>query len=144
MDAGGFYFMLFYDIEAFMQQCQRKGLAVKTLSSYEQTLRLFELYLREAHPEIKETHKISHAQIADYIRSIQARGKYTICYTKEPTSPNYPENRKDYGRKVSAITINNYLRNMNVFFRWCAEEGIIRQNPIRRSDFIKVESENRV
>ena len=35
------FFMVQYDIEAFMAACERKGLAAKTMGSYEQTLRLF-------------------------------------------------------------------------------------------------------
>ena len=33
--------MVQYDVEAFMAACERKGLAAKTMGSYEQTLRLF-------------------------------------------------------------------------------------------------------
>ncbi len=33
--------MVQYDVEPFMAACERKGLAAKTMGSYEQTLRLF-------------------------------------------------------------------------------------------------------
>ena len=33
--------MYLYDVETFMCACDRKGLAAKTMKSYEQTLRLF-------------------------------------------------------------------------------------------------------
>ena len=36
-----------YDVEMFMGACQRKGLAMRTMTSYEQTLRLLGLYLGE-------------------------------------------------------------------------------------------------
>lgn len=35
------FFMVQYDVEDFMAACERKGLAAKTMGSYEQTLRLF-------------------------------------------------------------------------------------------------------
>ena len=34
-----------YDVETFMCACDRKGLAAKTMKSYEQTLRLFGQFL---------------------------------------------------------------------------------------------------
>lgn len=39
------FFMVQYDVEAFMAACERKGLAAKTMGSYEQTLRLFGQFL---------------------------------------------------------------------------------------------------
>lgn len=45
----------------------------------------------------------------------------------------------DFGKKVSDVTINNYLRNMSAFFGWCVEEGLILRSPIKRKDYIKVE-----
>ena len=40
------FFMVQYDVEAFMAACERKGLAAKTMGSYEQTLRLFGQFLQ--------------------------------------------------------------------------------------------------
>lgn len=42
------FFMVQYDVEAFMAACERKGLAEKTMGSYEQTLRLFGQFLSQA------------------------------------------------------------------------------------------------
>ena len=47
-----------YDVEAFMGACDRKGLAAKTMKSYEQTLRLFGLFLAER--GITQTEEIRH------------------------------------------------------------------------------------
>ena len=99
-----------YDVETFMCACDRKGLAAKTMKSYEQTLRLFGLFLAER--GITQTEEIRHPHIEAYIDTVRSRGKYTVCSVQEPSSPNYPERRKDYGKKVSPVTINNYLRNM--------------------------------
>ena len=49
-----------YDVETFMCACDRKGLAAKTMKSYEQTLRLFGLFLAER--GITQTEGIRHAQ----------------------------------------------------------------------------------
>ena len=88
-----------YDVEAFMGACDRKGLAAKTMKSYEQTLRLFGLFLAER--GITQTEEIRHPHIEAYIDTVRERGKYTVCAVQEPASPNYPERRRDYGKKVS-------------------------------------------
>ena len=49
-----------YDVDTFMCACDRKGLAAKTMKSYEQTLRLFGLFLAER--GITQTEEIRHAQ----------------------------------------------------------------------------------
>ena len=52
--------MVQYDVEAFMAACERKGLAAKTMGSYEQTLRLFGQFLSvreiERTEEVKRVH----------------------------------------------------------------------------------------
>lgn len=57
-----------YDVETFMCACDRKGLAAKTMKSYEQTLRLFGLFLKER--GITQTEEIRHRK---YDRCADAR-----------------------------------------------------------------------
>lgn len=109
--------MILYDVESFMRHCSRKGLAVKTLNSYEQTLRLFVMWAEEQ--GVTETEKVRHDHVAQYVDYILNRGKYTVCIKEESWGKNHPEKRPDYGRRVSPTTVNNYLRNMNAFFNWC-------------------------
>ena len=45
-----------YDVETFMCACDRKGLAAKTMKSYEQTLRLFGQFLSVR--EIERTEEV--------------------------------------------------------------------------------------
>lgn len=104
--------MLARDIEMFIEHCGLKGLSTKTINSYEQTLRLFMQYMDEQ--GILLTEKITHLAIQGYIKSIKERGKYTV--TTNPNSGNYPDRRVDFGKRVSDVTINNYLRNLRVFF----------------------------
>lgn len=127
--------MLIRDVEMFIEHCENKGLATKTIGSYEQTLRLLMLYLDEQ--GITQTEKITHTVIQNYVKQIKERGKYTV--TSNPNSGNYQERRLDFGKKVSDVTINNYLRNMSAFFGWCVEEDLILRSPVKRSDYIKVE-----
>lgn len=57
--------MVQYDVEAFMAACERKGLAAKTLGSYEQTLRLFGQFLSVR--EIERTEEVKRVHIENYI-----------------------------------------------------------------------------
>ena len=50
--------MFLRDVEWFMACCDRKGLAEKTKWSYEQTLRLFALYLSEKHPDVSRSRPV--------------------------------------------------------------------------------------
>ena len=127
--------MLARDVEMFIEHCELKELSRKTIGSYEQTLRLLMLYLDEQ--GITRTEKITHLDIQRYVKNIKERGKYTV--TSNPNSGNYQERRIDFGKKVSDVTINNYLRNMSAFFNWCVEEELILRSPVKRGDFIKVE-----
>lgn len=127
--------MLARDIEMFIEHCGLKGLSTKTINSYEQTLRLFMQYIDEQ--GILLTEKITHLAIQGYIKSIKERGKYTV--TTNPNSGNYPDRRVDFGKRVSDVTINNYLRNLRVFFNWCVEEELILRSPVKKGDFVKVE-----
>lgn len=119
----------------FIEHCELKELSQKTIGSYEQTLRLLMLYLDEQ--GITRTEKITHLDIQRYVKNIKERGKYTVA--SNPNSGNYQERRMDFGKKVSDVTINNYLRNMSAFFNWCVEEDLILRSPVKRGDFIKVE-----
>ena len=129
--------MYYYDVEAFMLACNRRRLTFRTMTSYEQTLRLFGMYLNER--KIEQTEEIKRIHIESYIDYLLKRGKYTVCTVEEPASPNYPENRTDYAKKISPVTINNYVRNMKVFFNWCIQEGLIRLNPMEKVKYIRVE-----
>ena len=99
------------DVEMFLEACELKGLSMKTIGSYEQTLRLFMQHLYKI--GIERTENVTHLTIQGYIQEIRRRGKYTAVTNQD--ARNYPENRPDYGKQVSDVTINNYLRNLRVF-----------------------------
>lgn len=127
--------MLARDIEMFIEYCGLKGLSTKTINSYEQTLRIFMKYMDGQ--GILLTENITHLAIQGYIKSIKERGKYTVI--TNPNSGNYPERRLDFGKNVSDVTVNNYLRNLRVFFNWCVEEELILRSPVKKGDFVRVE-----
>ncbi|MGE7601285.1 tyrosine-type recombinase/integrase [Peribacillus sp. NPDC097675] len=125
-------------LEDFLLYCQSKNLSLKTLASYEQSLKLFLLYLKNEH-EVIEPNKVKTGHIRQYIKYVQERGKYTVVGNNKSIKINHPQNRKDYKKTVSNVTINNYLRNIKVFFNWLHIEGEVRKNPVDSIKQIKTE-----
>lgn len=126
-----------YQIDDFMEHCVEKGLSRKTLSSYEQTLVLFANYLK-VHQGIEDAVNVKSDMVSDYIEHVRKRGKYTVVGDEKSKGYNNPEKRRDYGKKVSDVTINNYIRNIKVFFNYLEEYRYIRKNPMSRIKQIKV------
>lgn len=63
---------------------------------------------------------------------MKERGKYTVVANENTKMVNFPENRVDYQKEVSKTTINNYIRNIKVFFNYMYENRYINNNPIKR------------
>ena len=126
-----------YHIDDFISYCVEKGLNRKTYGSYEQTLILLARYLREEQG-IERVEEVRREHLRDYITYLRERGKYTITGNARTKIYNYPENRIDYGKKISDVTINNYIRNIKVFFNYLAETREIKSNPVKSIKLIKV------
>lgn len=120
-----------YQIDDFMMYCQQKDLRIKTIASYEDTLRLFARYMKDEH-DISRSQDIKEQHVREYIEFTKSRGKYTFVADKNSLALNHPENRNDYDKKVSTTTINNYIRNLKVFFNFLVEENIIKCNPMKK------------
>ena len=99
--------------------------------SYEQTLRLFEKWCMEEQG-ITSVDKVNENLIRRYIFDLQERGKYTFYANDKQKAINYPERRRDFRKPVSTITINNYIRNLRVFFNYLERNYIIRKNPMKK------------
>ena len=126
-----------WQIDEFMVYCRSRQLREKTMSSYEQTLRLFQRWCEES-LRIQEVDKVSESVIRRYINDLQERGKYSFYADDRKKEINHPDRRRDFRKPVSVITINNYLRNMRVFFNWLEEEYVIQKNPFRKIRLLKV------
>ena len=118
-------------IALFMDYCQSKRLRPKTMQSYEQSLRLFEAWLKDTE-QITEVEHIREATLRSYMLDLQSRGKYTACADNRTKLINHPQNRGDYNGKITNITINNYLRNLRVFFSWLVEIECVAKSPMRK------------
>ncbi|MFD7523851.1 tyrosine-type recombinase/integrase [Paenibacillus chitinolyticus] len=123
-------------IEDFLTFCQNKNLSSKTIASYEQSLKLFFAYLKKEH-EVYTVKQVKTGHIRQYVSFVQARGKYTVVNRESSKQINFPENRTDYKKQVSPITINNYIRNIKVFFNWLQQEGELVKNPVDKISQIK-------
>lgn len=124
-------------IEDFMEYCNIKGLSRKTMKSYEATLKLFSKFIDEEF-QIMEVSDIKDKHIKEYIKFTKERGKYSYVSDDKSIVLNNPSARKDFGKAVSASTINNYIRNLKVFFNWLFENRIIKSSPMDKIEFIKV------
>lgn len=126
-----------FQIENFMLYCTSKNLSVKTLKSYEQTLKLFSAYIKNEF-DISEVDKVKSAHIRHYIKYLRERGKYTVTVNEKSATVNFPHKRDDYRKPLSATTISNYIRNIKVFFNYLYEvEREIRKNPVEAIESIK-------
>jgi integrase/recombinase XerD len=67
----------------------------KTLTSYEQTLKLFVLYLKKEF-QIEEAKKVQSGHMRQYIKHLRERGKYTVVNKEESKQYNHPEHRKHF------------------------------------------------
>lgn len=124
-------------IEDFMEYCNLKGLSRKTMKSYEATLKLFAKFIDEEF-QIMKISDIKDKHIKDYIKFTKERGKYSYVSDDKSVVLNNPSVRKDFGKTVSASTVNNYIRNLKVFFNWLVDNRIIKSSPMDKIDFIKV------
>ncbi|GIM44537.1 hypothetical protein DNHGIG_00860 [Collibacillus ludicampi] len=128
-----------FQIENFMLYCTSKNLSKKTLASYEQSLRLFAVYLEREH-QITEVEKVQSGHIRHYIKYLKERGKYSVSVDPSKEQFNHPQNRTDYGKKISDTTIANYIRNIKVFFNYLHDvEQEIKKNPAEKVENVKVE-----
>ena len=120
-----------WQIDEFMVYCRSTQLREKTMASYEQTLRLFERWCREQ-LNIVDVDKVTEAVIRRYINDLQERGKYSFYSNDKGKEKNFPDRRRDFRKPISVCTINNYIRNLRVFFNWMDLEGTIRKNPMKK------------
>lgn len=125
-----------YEIDDFMSYCESKGLSKKSMRSYEQTLRLFAKYLEEQ-KQIQSTKEVTKEAVREYIVYLRERGKYTIISNENSREWNKPQNRTDYSKPIKNATINNYIRNLKVYFNFMEDNYMIKVNPLEKVKFLK-------
>ena len=73
------------EVDDFINYCDYKNLSVKTIGSYEQTLRLFTLYLKKE-CKVKEVGEVKEIHIMEYMKHLQEIGKYTVVSNENTKS----------------------------------------------------------
>lgn len=91
-------------IDEYMCDCQSRRLRPKTMNSYEQTLRLFERWIRE-HEGLESPSEVRTQSIRHYICDLQERGKYSFYADDDKALINHPNRRRDFREPVSITTI---------------------------------------
>ncbi len=124
-------------IDEFMLYCETKGLSKKTMISYEQTLRLFARYISDTY-KVEDGKAVTEPMLRQYVKSLQERGKYTVVSDNNSKRYNFPDNRRDLGKRISNSTINNYIRNLKVFFAFLKEHKYTKGNVAEKVKQIKI------
>ena len=125
-----------YQIDEFMMYCKSAQLRQKTMGSYEQTLRLFERWCAENF-DVKTVDQVNESLIRRYINDLMERGKYSFFVNDKAKEINFPERRRDFRKPISVTTINNYIRNLRVFFNHLEREYLITRNPMKKVKQLK-------
>ena len=115
----------------FMLYCRTTQLREKSMMAYEQSLKLFQRWCMDE-MGIFTVDKVTENIIRRYIMELQERGKYTFYIVDKQKKTNYPERRRDYRKPISTATINNYIRNLRVFFNYLERNYIIKKNPMKK------------
>ena len=97
------------------------------MKSYEGTLKLFAKYLADE-VNIFTPLKVTTKHIKDYLEFTKNKGKYSYVVDINSLKSNNPSARGDFGKQVSMYTVNNYLRNIKVFFTWLYDSEVIKNN----------------
>lgn len=124
-----------------MLDCSAKGLSLKTMKSYEQTLKMFAKWMYLEY-EIDTPKNVKAEHLRGYMLSLSERGKYEWTVAEKPN--NNPKARGDFGKKISKTTIANYTRNIKVFFAYLYGEKVIRTNPMKNVKNVKPERKMKV
>lgn len=129
-------------VEDFLEYCRYKNLSTKTIKSYNQTLFLFVRYLEEE-KDITDIDKINKEIVQEYIAFTKDRGKYSFVASKDGMIKANIDKRSDIGEELSDSTLNNYLRNIKVFFNWLEENHIIKNNTVSKCKFLRTERKSK-
>lgn len=125
-------------IQDFLDYCKFKNLSSKTIKSYNQTLMLFMRYLEEE-KNIVDINKVNNDIVKENIFFTKDRGKYSFVASTDGMIKANIDKRSDIGQEISDGTLNNYLRNIKVFFNWLEENKVIKENSVSKCKFIKTQ-----
>lgn len=77
--------------------------------------------------------------IKEYTLYLQEKEKYTVVSDSFTSIVNNPSARRDHNKPISIATINNYIRNLKVFFNWAKETKVLKKDIVKNIKQIKVD-----
>ncbi|EHK2355376.1 tyrosine-type recombinase/integrase [Clostridium perfringens] len=123
-------------LEDYMTDCKYRDLRRTTIRAYEQSLRLLFKFLEDDYGIIY-VEDVKEEYIRNYIDFTKERGKYSYVSNDNKITSNVPQNRGDFGKKVSLCTLDNYIGNIKMFFTWCKDNKLISKDPSLKIKRIK-------
>lgn len=123
-------------LEDYMTDCKYRDLRRTTIRAYEQSLRLLFKFLEDNYGIIY-VDDVKEEYIRNYIDFTKERGKYSYVSNDNKINSNVPQNRGDFGKKVSLCTLDNYIGNIKMFFTWCKDNKLISKDPSLKIKRIK-------
>lgn len=123
-------------LEDYMTDCKYRDLRRTTIRAYEQSLRLLFKFLEDNYGIIY-VDDVKEEYIRNYIDFTKERGKYSYVSNDNKINSNVPQNRGDFGKKVSLCTLDNYIGNIKMFFTCCKNNKLISKDPSLRIKRIK-------
>lgn len=79
-----------------------------------------------------DIHKVNKDIVQEYIQFTKERGKYSFVASTDGMIKANIDKRTDIGEEISYCTLNNYLRNIKVFFNWLEDNQIIKKNTVSK------------
>ena len=95
-----------WQIDEFMVFCRSSQLRERTMTSYEQTLRLFQRWCEEQ-MKIVTVDKVTESIIRRYINDLQERGKYSFYADEKKKETNHPDRRRDFRNPIIITTLQS-------------------------------------
>lgn len=86
---------------------------------------------------ITDIRKVDKNIVEEYITFTKERGKYSYITSNDAILKAHQDSRTDIGTEISEATLNNYLRNINVFFTYLEENNIISENKVKQCKLLK-------
>lgn len=118
----------------FIKAKELEELRERTLQDHRYNYRYFKEYLNENYPHISLGAEVTVDMIRDY-----------IYYLKKEKGiwDNHEVLAEKYGHKkgLSPVTINVRLRSIKTFFKFCKDEGHLKQNPTEKVKLLKTEED---
>jgi len=108
-------------VSEFFESRKARNLRPATVEAYSLTWRKFDAWLREKYPEVMFVSDVENTHVREFV----------LYLTEEaPRYGNHPSlGKKDFGKGLSANSVNGAIRNLRAMFNYFEEEKMVEKNP---------------